>query len=362
MKAKIIDVLDKSPGLKGKEIARKLCIDKRTVNSFLYHDQSGIFIERNNEWFLATQSVVVIQFNKTGWLTTTDFESLLSKGGDIWSESIKGVKFDFCNCSILLGAIARLLALVNQLAHHGKQVTLDFTKCSKSFSYLCRVGLFETIDESVTVFPEIEDRSCHYGKNTKVMEFVLIPAKTEQTDLPAKLKRSFIDLVGEQHSNAAFGFIAEFINNIIEHSETPTPGVAALQVYGKGTPKAKVQTVFSDCGKGIIGTLRPVLAARYPKLYNKYPEHQTNSDIELLKEVLKFGGVSGANDINFSGRGLGLKLSAKQAAKFDATICVRQEGFELTIAYREGLLFSCSHSSDLKKILGTHICFDFYLK
>jgi hypothetical protein len=366
MKAKIIDLLTETPGLKGKEIAKKLrddknlSVDKKAVNSFLYHDKSGIFIERKNEWFLIDDTAV-IQFDKTGWITTADFESLLSEGGNIWSESIKTVKFNFCDCSLLLGAIARLLALVNQLGSLGKQVTLDFTKCTQSFSYLCRVGLFEIINETVTVFPDIQDYSCHYGKNTKVMEFVSIPSKTEQTDLPAKLKKSFIELAGEQYSNAAFGFIAEFVNNIIEHSQTPIPGVAALQVYGKGKNRTKVQTIFSDSGKGIIGTLRPVLAERYPELHDKYPKDMDGSDIHLLKEVLQFGGVSGANDLNYSGRGLGLKLSAKQAAKFDATICVRQDSFELTLKYIDGKLNDYSYCTDLTKLLGTHICFDFYL-
>ena len=366
MEAEIIEVLTETPGLKGKEIAKKLRddksinVDKKAVNSFLYHDKSGVFIEKKKEWFLVG-GAAVIEFNKVGWLTTGDFESLLSGGHDVWSESTKLVRFNFCNCSILLGAIARLLALVNQLAICGKQVTLDFTNCTNSFSYLCRVGLFETIDKSVTVLPDIQDQSHHYGHNVKVMEFVSIPAKTEQTDLPAKLKESFVKLAGEQHSNAAFGFIAEFINNIIEHSYTPTPGVAALQVYGKGNSRKKVQTIFSDSGKGIIGTLRPVLAERYPELHIQYPKEKADSDIYLLKKVLQFGGISGANDVNYSGRGLGLKLSAKQAAKFDATICVRQESFELTLKYVDGMLNDYSYCTDLTKILGTHICFDFYI-
>ncbi|MBE0377779.1 hypothetical protein [Pseudoalteromonas prydzensis] len=361
MKAKIVELLTNNPGLKGKEIARKLSLEKKSVNSFLYHDKSGTFIERKNEWFLANIGAV-LRFEKSGWLTTCDFEALLKEGSDVWCDSIETVRFEFYNCSILLGAISRLLSLVNQLASIGKHVTLDFTGCKKSFSYLCRIGLFETFHESVTVLPQIKDSSSYYGGNNKVMEFVLIPAETQQTNLPVKLKNSFIELAGEQHSNAAFGFIAEFINNIIEHSQTPTPGVAALQVYGKSKNRTKVQTVFSDSGKGIIGTLRPVLAKRYPQLHNKYPPNKENSDIHLLNEVLQSGGVSGANDANYLGRGLGLKLSAKQAAKFDATICVRQETFELTLKYVDGKLDESSYSSDLKKISGTHICFDFFLR
>ena len=358
MKAEIVDLLSNSPGLKGREIANKLGLEKKEVNSFLYGDHSGTFNSQSNRWYLSKDNQTII-FTKSGWLTAADFEGILSRSDDLWSDTVKSVQLEFTDCAILLSAITRMLCLVNQLAVSGKEVTLDFSGCSNSFSYLCRVGLFETLDESVVVIPKVQDHSCHYGKNSKVMEFVCIPAGTQQTDLPAKLKKSFVELAGEQYANTAFGFIAEFINNIIEHSFTPIPGVAALQVYGKN--RRKVQTVFSDSGKGIIGTLRPVLKERYPQLYSKYPEHTANSNVFLLEEVLREGGVSGANDENFSGRGLGLKLSAKQAAKFDATVCVRQETFELTLEYRDGRFYDFNYCTDLKKLMGTHICFDFYL-
>lgn len=360
MKDEIVGVLNATPGLKGREIAKKLRVEKKVVNSFLYHDKSGQFVATDDKWYLGSQPTV-IRVEKVGWLRATDFDEILGLHEDVWSDSVERVKFEFCNCAILLGAIARILSLVNQLSYVGKNVTLDFSQCEDSFSYLCRVGLFEELDADVLVTPKVKDHSNHYGTNSKLMEFVSIEADTTQTDLPARLKKSFVELAGEQYANTAFGFIAEFINNIIEHSKTPVPGVAALQVYGKGDKRKKVQTVFSDSGVGIIGTLRRVLSTRYPELSDKYPEDMRNSDVYLLKEVLERGGVSGANDENYKGRGLGLKLSAKQAAKFDATTCVRQEFFELTIKYRDGELFDYSYRTDLKKILGTHICFDFYV-
>ncbi|ENP0848531.1 ATP-binding protein [Vibrio vulnificus] len=360
MKAKIVDVLATTPGMKGREIAKKLGVEKKIVNSLLYHDDSGLFFAKESCWFLNCKDVV-IKLNKEGWLTTKDFESLLCESCDLWNNSVESIKFEFNGCAILLGAIARILSLVNQLAIEGKRVTLDFTECTQSFTYLCRVGLFEILDTSVEVVPEIQDYSCHYGQNNKVMEFVSIESKTLQTDLPAKLKKSFVDLAGQQHANSAFAFISEFINNIIEHSHTPIPGVAALQVYGKENCRKKVQTVFSDSGKGIVGTLRPVLALRYPKLAEKYPPNKQHSDILLLKEVLVRGGISGANDPEYAGRGLGLKVGAKQAAKFDATVRVRQETYELVLRYRNGTLNSDEFKTNLMKMNGTHICFDFFI-
>ncbi|CAE6919626.1 ATP-binding protein [Vibrio alginolyticus] len=358
MKRKIIALLTKSPGLKGREIAKTLGFDKKAVNSFLHHDESGTFVKNDNQWSLAIKESTV-RIAKNGWLTTSDLDDLLTKCEDVWSDDFDTVRFEFSKCAILLGAVARLLCLVNQLAASGKKVVLDFSDCRDSFTYLCRVGLFETVDPSVAIIPEVEDLSCHYGQNKKVMEFVTIEANTQETNLPTKLKNAFIELAGEEHANSAFGFMSEYINNIIEHSQTSIPGVAALQVYGK--TRTKVQTVFSDSGEGIVGTLRPVLAERYPRLHSKYPLKKRDSDILLLKEVLEKGGVSGARDENYKARGLGLKLSAKNAAKFDAKICVRQEKFELTLKYKDGKLDDYFYRTDLKKLEGTHICFDFYI-
>lgn len=357
----IKSVLKDTPGLKGREIAKKLGKQRKEINSYLSRNSEGLYQDENDyKWYLA-DSCETLCFDKKGWLRVADFEKLLSSNEDLWAGDITDIKLEFHDCAILLGAITRIVCLVNQLAAAGKTVTLDFTNCSSSFSYLCRVGLFEILNDTVEVVPEIQDYTCYYGKNKKVMEFVEIEAGTKQTDLPTKLKRSFVELAGEEHANTAFGFIAEFINNIIEHSNTPIPGVAALQVYSRGDDRKKIQTVFSDSGKGIIGTLRPVLEERYPKLEAKYPASKEDADVSLLKEVLLYGGVSGADDENYAGRGLGLKLSAKQAAKFNATVCVRQENFELTIYYRNGAYDHSFHRTNLKKINGTHICFDFHL-
>lgn len=361
MLEKIKTILKESPGLKGREIAKKLGKQRKTINSYLSRNNEGLYQdEENYKWYLA-DSCEILRFEKDGWLTGGDFENLLSSSKSLWAEDVKDIKLEFHDCAILLGAITRIVCLVNQLAAVGKKVTLDFINCTSSFSYLCRVGLFEILDDTVEVVPKIQDYTYRYGKNKRIMEFVRIEAGTKQTNLPTKLKQSFVELADEELANTAFGFIAEFINNIIEHSNTQIPGVAALQVYTRGNDRKKVQTVFSDNGNGIIGTLRPVLKERYPELQAKYPADKDNADVFLLKEVMLHGGISGADDENYTGRGLGLKLSAKQAAKFNATVCVRQETFELTIYYRDGAYHHSFHRTNLKKISGTHICFDFHL-
>jgi hypothetical protein len=69
------------------------------------------------------------------------------------------------------------------------------------------------------------------------------------------------------------------------------------------------------------------------------------------------GGFSRSDD---DGRGLGLKRSAGLAEKFRAKISLRQETFELRINYVDGKV-QFTHSLNLTKISGTHICFDFLL-
>jgi hypothetical protein len=57
---------------------------------------------------------------------------------------------------------------------------------------------------------------------------------------------------------------------------------------------------------------------------------------------------------------LGLKRSVDLAKKFNATISVRQDTFELKVRHSmKGIRFS--NELNLARIAGTHICFDFKL-
>ena len=62
-----------------------------------------------------------------------------------------------------------------------------------------------------------------------------------------------------------------------------------------------------------------------------------------------------------AGRGLGFKSSREQAMKFDADLSVRQENFSLDLVYKNGKLVEINTHTDLATILGTHLCFDFYI-
>jgi hypothetical protein len=98
------------------------------------------------------------------------------------------------------------------------------------------------------------------------------------------LKQSFVSLVGKnEYSQPAFTVISELFGNVRDHSKSEILGFAALQLYKGKRPH--IQTVVSDSGRGIIGTLRPILESKYPKLARKFPLSNPEADALLLKEV-----------------------------------------------------------------------------
>jgi len=132
-----------------------------------------------------------------------------------------------------------------------------------------------------------------------------------------------------------------------------------LQMYKY--PRPHIQTVVSDSGDGIVGTLRPVLEKHYPQLALKYCSDDPMSGVLLLQEVLENGRITQIGCAGDTGRGLGLKRSQEYAIRYNADISVRQDTFELKLSYRSGKLLKEVHNINMPKIQGTHVCFDFYL-
>ena len=153
---------------------------------------------------------------------------------------------------------------------------------------------------------------------------------------------------------SAFTVLSELFNNVQEHSEATTSRFAGLQFYKRGN---HIQTVISDNGLGIVGTLKPVLKDRYPEIARKIAASGIHEGEALLQEVFSVGRIS---QVNEDGRGLGLKRSGELAGKFKAKISVRQKDFELRVYHsQQGVRFY--RSLNLARIEGTHICFDFAL-
>jgi hypothetical protein len=330
-------------------------MDRAELNRLL-HDYKDKF-EQDTEfkWSLAP-AACRIEFGGSGWLTSWDFESAFSGTSPLESHHAAVVLVLKDGCKPLLEFLARLLAFCNQLVAVGKTVTLDFEGSKKTLSYLDRVGFFDVLDQKIDVLPQRPNArlsKTYQGNNNGVIEFRLIDPAAPDIKIPALLRNSFVSCAGDTYWQAAFTVLAELFGNVLEHSDTASPGFACLQFYPKGR---KIQAVISDNGRGIVGTLAPVVPEKYPHVAQIMASAQ-HSGVALLTEVFKSGGLS---QVDTDGRGIGLKLSGDVAEKFRAKISVRQSDFELRVYHdHNGVQFG--HRLNLAHLDGTHICFEFKL-
>jgi hypothetical protein len=350
--------LRKHPGLKARTIAAQLNVDRSEVSSVL-HAHKQLFIQDSEyQWSLKSEYELRIELGDHRWLAADDFEkALLATDSPLDSGCSKVIFVVAKKCSILLDAMARLLALCNQLATAGKHVTIDFSDSVQTLHYLDRIGFFDHLGKSIEVLPQRPTTSkaaAYVGNNDGVVELRAIDPSEPNQDIPTLLENSFVRCAGAQYSKAAFIVLSELFGNVQEHSAATTAGFAGLQFYKGGN---HIQTVISDSGIGIVGTLAPILRERYQHVASKIEASNLDPRVGLLQEVFSDGGIS---QVNESGRGLGLKRSGDLAKKYKAKISVRQDTFELKIHHNEkGIQFS--HTLNLARIAGTHICFDFLL-
>lgn len=350
--------LDKNPGVKAKFIAAHFKTERTDVNQVLYAHPEIFKQDSDYRWSLVSPAQLRIVLAGQPWLTAADFEAALAKATSPLDSNCSSVKFVLKkDCKILLEALARLLALCNQLSIAGKRVTLDFDDCRQTLSYLDRIGFFGHLERSVEVLPRRPKgvlAATYKGNNEGVVELRAIDAASPNQDIPNLLRDSFVTCAGDSYSVAAFTVLSELFGNVQEHSRATTTGFAGLQFYKGGN---HIQTVISDNGLGIVGTLKGVVGERYPDIARRLAASRLHEGVALLQEVFSVGGIS---QVDEDGRGLGLKRSGDLAGKFKAKISVRQRDFELRIHHsQQGVSFS--HSLNLARIEGTHICFDFTL-
>lgn len=359
MKEKIIKLLKEKPGLKGREIAKEIGADKKAVNSFLSKHLNEFAQDKDYCWSLVNPGEFKIEFEDNKWVDSDLFETSLQKAGSPLDSDCMSVVFVIPEgCSILLDAAARLLALCNQLAWSNKNVTIDFSNCHLTLSYFDRIGFLDHLDDNITVLPrrpEVSRSSMYKGNSNAVVEFGAVDPRQIDKELINQLSDAFVQQSHSRYEAAASTVFGELIGNIKEHSDSPITGFAALQRYD-GRRK-HIQTVVSDSGLGIANTLRPTLKEYHPNLYKRYKDANIESDAELVIAAMTEGGISRFGE----GRGMGFKCSRKQAMKFDAQLSVRQEHFCLNFKYKDGKLVEVKRRLNLPRILGTHICFDFFV-
>lgn len=358
MLSQLLTFLGKNPGTKAKDLASVLREDKAAVNHVLYQHSDKFLRDDDFKWSLIGPEELRIEFPQDSWLTSKDFENILSCHCTPWHDDCENVVFVFNKeCRVLLDALARLLALCNQLDAVGKNVSLDFTQCLSTLSYLDRMDFFEVLASGISVLPRRPSArlgQLYLGNNDGVIELRAIDPADPNNEIPRLLERSFVSCVDESYSTLALTVIGEPFKNVLDHSCSSLAGFAGLQAYKRRT---RIQVVISDNGLGIVGTLQPILHSRYPQIASSIANSKDHSGIALLKMVFSKGQIS---QVEEDGRGTGLKSSGDQARKYRARISVRQEDFELRIDHRpEGTRYT--QSTNLVRIDGTHVSFDFKL-
>lgn len=348
--------LEKNPGAKAVDIARSLKTDKGSVNGLLYRNTDLFLQGEGYQWFLRPSDLRIELGDE--WLTSRKFERKLQGYPSPWDSNYARIVFVVDSCKLMLETQARLLALCNQLSESKKSIVLDFKESSNgTLSFLDRNGFFELLSQDVEVLPArpMVGRSKTYrGKNDGVIELRKIDPVEEDVSIIELLHKSFITCADSSYDVAAFTILSELYSNVVEHSGTTSQGFAALQFYPTGK---KIQVVISDNGKGIAGTLGPLIGSKYPDIAKRIDESVDHPGVALLKEIFIHGSISQKTN---KGSGLGLKRSGDLAKKFQATITVRQSDFELKV-YHSATGVSFAHWLDLARIDGTHICFDFRL-
>lgn len=359
MKAKIDALLRDKPGLKAREIASALAFERSEVNAFLHANKDRYQQDSEFRWRVATSSLGISLPSK--WTSADDFERALLSCGDALDGPEQDVTIYLpSGCNPMIDCTARLLSLANQLAHRGKSATLDFSQSQSAHSYLDRAGFFGQLDSRVEVRPDRPTRSAALrfaGKSETLVEFGAVEPWSPNKALIDQLTAKFVQQSSKDYEVAAFTIFGELIGNVAEHSKSELVGFAGLQKYtGR---RSHIQTVISDSGLGIASTLRPALRSHYPPLHKKFGVASLESDIGLVKEALQKGYISRSG----KGHGLGFYSSKEHAFKCRASFSVRQENFSIRFNYRKGelALVGAAPQTDVGRLLGTHICFDFYV-
>ncbi|MBY4875275.1 hypothetical protein K6W26_19660 [Burkholderia sp. AU42008] len=361
MYKKIEKILKKLPGIKARVIASKIGEDKSAVSAYM-HDHPELFVQdAAYGWSLAKAGELRIELPAGKWLTADLFEDALTSSESALVSKCEHVVFVLAKDSkLLLEATARLLALCNQLVHAEKKVSVDFSDCHSTLDYFNRIGFFDFLDPSISIIPsrpEMSKAGLYKGGNNGVVEVAMIDPVSPDEDIPGRLQKSFVSCAGAQYSVGAFTVLSELFGNVRDHSDSPIPGFAALQFYPRSR-QPHIQAVISDSGRGILGTLAPVLETRYPKVATAIRASGLHAGVALIQEIFRNGGISSNED---EARGLGLKRSGDVAYKFNARISVRQETFEVKVHYNKHGNLEFSHQLDLRELRGTHVCFDFLL-
>jgi len=361
MQRRISLLLSQNPGLKGREIAKRLGLEKKDVNRFL-DDCRGFYEQDDSDgWSLNLESEFLLDASAGApgqWIKDKHLERALKSIGSPLEFPHQRVRILVSGGKrIFLCAIAKLLALANQLALEGRSVALDFSESTDTLSYLSRAAFISRLDRRISVLPYRPDESAaaaFLANNLGLVELLEIKDSLADENVPERIKHSYSHIFGGQHANKLFTIVAESVTNVQRHSGTKTPGVAAMQHYASGNEQSTVVTVISDSGAGICATLRPALDRHWPQIAAEFPATDPLSDPKLIIRAMREQGLSCTGQ-----GGAGLHSTLSHAKLLDASITIRQECFSVSFVYIGGELQQPTWTMDLPKLSGTHIVFEF---
>ncbi|WP_122501711.1 ATPase [Pseudomonas viridiflava] len=361
MQRRISLLLKEHPGLKGREIASKLGFDKKEVNRFLDVSKALYLQDDAFCWSLNPKSEFVVDFSSQthgSWIKDVDVERELMRAGSPLELPYRKVRILIGDGKpMMLCAIAKILALANQLALEKRSVSLDFSGNTKTLSYLSRAAFISRLHKKITVLPHRPDESesqIYLANNLGLVELLEINDSLAEKNVPERIKHSYEHLFGRQHANKLFTIVAESVTNVQRHSRTQVPGVAAMQHYKFGKDRSKVLTVISDSGAGICATLRPALKKYWPEVAAQFPANDEASNPKLIVRAMQEQGLSCTGQ-----GGAGLHATLSKAQLLDASVNIRQETFSVCLSYKGGQLQQPTWVLDLPKLAGTHIVFEF---
>lgn len=252
-----------------------------------------------------------------------------------------------------------MLSLFNQLSYASRRVILDFEDINDLYGYLDRMAFFERLATHVEVKPgkpKVSTAFLYAGTNETLVEIHEVPLGGEDAarHLPSLLNYSLLEnLAGNPNANRIAAHVAtvltELLGNIYQHSETPVPGLVALQRYKKANPP-RVTLAISDSGHGLTETLRR----------DRLKQFESKTDLEIILTALREGASRFGAEM---GRGGGLKRCAEIAVEYKATLHARVPNTQVSLkpagdGYTSNTAFCLTERA---LIWGTHICLEFLL-
>lgn len=312
---------------------------------------------------MADQSVGHIARLPNSSLNASSFSDFYRQHGKgIMSKGAKEITFQIPQGTFfVVDGTLQLLTLCNFLITKRKKVNLEFepvTDGGKSgLSYLKRIGFFDALDPQVKVIASETDLkmpSGLKGHSDKLIEIQKIgftrkdkrERKTILVLIGSRLEAAFADRMDKQRiADTCSTLMSELTENIVLHSKSKIEGYAALQRFDKNHT---LKVAVSDCGLGILKTVKPKLKKKYKAL----------TDSQLILEMLNKGKISR----NARG-GAGLRSCARNALKFKAKVWIRLPNCSIFLqpATSPGQYNAAYCRDSLPHLPGTHISFEYQL-